>query len=154
MTRTNQLSIIATLAGVMALAACTPSTGTGTTASVTCVPAATTVPRSAAAASGGEAAPAADVSATIQVRDFELQPATVSVSGTVLSIGVTNAGPTIHNVTVRDAAGNVIFGTKDLREGESETVAHAISPGTYVLFCSLPGHESLGIKGTLEVTAP
>jgi plastocyanin len=152
MTRTHQLSIAAALAAVMALAACTPSSGTSTAPATT--PGATAADSSAAAASGGVAGSSADVSTTIQVRDFELQPATVSVSGSVLSIAVTNAGPTIHNVTVRDAAGNVLFGTKDLREGEAETVVHAITPGTYVLFCSLPGHESLGVKGTLTVTAP
>jgi plastocyanin len=104
--------------------------------------------------SGATGAPSPDVTAAIEVRDFELQPATVSVSGSVLSIAVANAGPTVHNVSVRDGAGTVLFGTRDLREGESQTVAHAIAPGTYVLFCSLPGHESLGIKGTLTVTAP
>ena len=130
------------LGGVVALAACTPSTG---------APATGGPPASAAATAGP---PSPDVSASIQVLDFKLNPNALSVTGTTLSLSVTNAGPTVHNVTVRDAAGTVLFGTKDLREGESETVAQPIAPGTYVLFCSLPGHESLGIKGTLTVVAP
>lgn len=148
MTRTHQLAITGALAAVIAIAACTPS------GSSSAPPAATTATGTTAPGASGGVTPSADVSTTIEVRDFELEPATVAVTGTVLSIAVTNAGPTIHNVMVRDAAGNVVFGTKDLREGESETVAHAIAPGTYVLFCSLPGHESLGVKGTLTVTAP
>ena len=128
-------SLIRTLAlgGALVLAACTPSTGNQAT---------------------GAPAGNPDASATIQVLDFKLDPSTVNVTGTTLALAVTNAGPTVHNVTVRDAAGTVLFGSKDLREGESETVTHAIAPGTYVLFCSLAGHESLGIKGTLTVTAP
>ena len=126
------------LVGVLALAACTPSTVSQTTG-----PQATGTP-----------AASPDVSATIQVLDFKLNPSTLTVTGTTLALAVTNAGPTVHNVTVRDAAGTVLFGGRDLREGESETVTHAIAPGTYVLFCSLAGHESLGIKGTLIVTAP
>jgi plastocyanin len=129
-------------AAVLALAACTPSTG-----SPPASPNSSPVPASAAQ-------PSADSSATINVVDFKLDPAALSVTGTTLSLAVTNGGPTVHNVTVRDTAGNVLFGTKDLREGESETLTHAIAPGTYVLFCSLPGHESLGVKGTLTVTAP
>ena len=126
-------------AAILALAACTPSTGNqspGTTSAATAAPA------------------SADVSASIKVLDFRLDPTALSVTGTTLSLAVTNGGPTVHNVTVRDADGKVLFGTQDLREGESETVIHAIAPGTYVLFCSLPGHESLGVKGTLTVTAP
>jgi plastocyanin len=146
----HRLTIRLLAAGaVLALAACTPSTGsqsgdpTGSPGSTAGSTAATT-----AAAAG------ADSSTAIEVLDFKLDPAALSVTGTSLSLAVTNGGPTVHNVTVRDAAGNVLFGTKDLREGESETVSHAIAPGTYVLFCSLPGHESLGIRGTLTVTAP
>ena len=112
------------------------------------------VPTLAGQTPGATTGPSPDASATIHVLDFKLSPAALVVTGTTLSLAVTNDGPTVHNVTVRDAAGNVLFGTADLREGESETLVHAIGPGTYVLFCSLPGHESLGVKGTLTVTAP
>ena len=133
-------------AAVLTLAACVPSTGSpsaGPTSPTIATAAPTTTPPASA-----------DVRATIKVLDFKLEPSTLTVSGATLALAVSNGGPTIHNVTVRDAAGNVLFGTKDLREAESETVTHALPPGTYVLFCSLPGHESLGIKGTLTVTAP
>ena len=101
--------------------------------------------------SGGTSAPGV-AGTPIHVLDFKLNPATVSTSGGSVSLAVTNDGPTIHNVTIRDAAGTVIAATKDLRAGESETLSTKIAPGTYVLFCSLPGHESLGVKGTLTVT--
>jgi plastocyanin len=140
-------AIAATFVIAIALAACTPSTGSRATGSVT----AATAPAVSPPAAGS---PATDVAADIKVLDFQLDPSTVTVSGTTLTLVVTNDGPTVHNVTVRDANGNVLFGTRDLREGESETVTHAIAPGTYVLYCSLPGHESLGVKGTLTVTAP
>jgi len=135
------------LVAALAVAGCTPA---ATNPASTLTPAATT----AAPATAAPPAATADASATIKVLDFKLDPGTVSVTGTTLALAITNGGPTVHNVTVRDAAGEVVFGTKDLREGESETVTHAIAPGTYVLCCSLPGHESLGIKGTLTVTAP
>lgn len=130
------------LSGVLAVAACTPSTNQATdTATGTAAPVASP-------------AISPDVSASIQVLDFKLEASSLSVTGTTLALAVTNAGPTVHNVTVRDAAGTVLFGSKDLRAGESETVTNSIAPGSYVLFCSLPGHESLGIKGTLIVSAP
>ena len=146
MTRTRSIPALAL--GILLIAACTPSGSTSVTAG-----SGTTAAASGAPASNGPAA-TADAIADVKVLDFELQPSVVTVQGSTLSLVVSNAGPTIHNVTVRDAAGTVLFGTRDLRQGEGETVTHAIAPGTYVLFCSLPGHESLGIKGTLTVTAP
>lgn len=90
----------------------------------------------------------------IRVLDFLLDPRDVSVVGPIVALAVTNQGPTIHNLALRDASGTVLIETRDLREGELETITVQLASGTYGLFCSLPGHESLGIVGTLEVTAP
>ena len=76
------------------------------------------------------------------------------MKGTTVTLAVTNDGPTVHNVIVRDDAGTILLGTKDLRPGESETISGEIPAGSYVMFCSLTGHESLGTQGTLEVSAP
>lgn len=133
------------LGSLLAVAACTPS-GTGTPA--TGGPATTTSPAASTPASSGAAGVA------IQVRDFALDPGSLSVSAGTVTFAVTNDGPTLHNVKIRDGAGEVLFGTADLREGESESTTGDLEPGEYVMFCSLAGHESLGIKGILTVSAP
>jgi plastocyanin len=103
----------------------------------------------------GRATPTAGAGGiNLEVLDFTLQPLTVTVAGSDVQLDVTNSGPTVHNVTIRDDAGMILGATRDLRTGEAETLEAGVPPGTYVLFCSLPGHESLGIKGTLTVTAP
>ena len=112
---------------------------------------------------GGSSTPAASpatsagpgdeaIGTAIHVRDFTLDPKTITSSGSAVALAVTNDGPTVHNVTIRDSAGTVLAATKDLKAGQSETLSVQIPPGTYVMYCSLPGHESLGIKGTLTVT--
>ena len=106
---------------------------------------------SAGAASGSAATAPSNATAVI-VKDFKIEPADIKVQGKMVSLAVTNQGPTVHNVTIRDASGAVIVATKDLKTGESETISATLAPGSYVLFCSLPGHESLGTKGTLEVS--
>lgn len=111
---------------------------------------ATTVPTttpSPAATAGADGTP-------LEVLDFTLEPLTLSVAGPDVVLDVVNSGPTVHNVTIRNDAGTNLGATRDLREGESESLVATLAAGTYVLFCSLPGHESLGIKGTLEVAAP
>ena len=114
---------------------------------------ASAAPSAAASTAPSAAGPTAPSNATaVIVKDFKIEPADIKVQGKTVSLAVTNQGPTIHNVTIRDASGTVIVATRDLKSGESETITATLAPGNYILFCSLPGHESLGTKGTLEVS--
>ena len=130
--------------------------GTATPAPGASASGSTTVPSTVPGAAGTTlpVATAGPLGTPVEVLDFTLQPLTVDVTGSNVILDVTNAGPTVHNVTIRDDAGMILGATRDLREGEGETIDAEIPAGTYVLFCSLPGHESLGIKGTLTVSAP
>lgn len=147
-------TLFATTLLALALTACggsgttsAPTTQTGAPSAAPSV-AATDGPTSAAPTS---AAPSVAVEGTaLIVKDFTLDPLTVMTAGTV-ALAVTNAGPTVHNVAIRDDAGTLLGTTADLREDESETLTVDLAAGSYILFCSLPGHESLGIKGTLTV---
>ena len=115
----------------------------------------------ACSAPAGSQAPASDAPASIAVEsiainvmDFMIEPTDVEVVGPTVTIDVTNDGPTPHNLTVRDAAGEVLMGTEDLSVGDTATISGALDAGEYTIFCALPGHESLGMSGTLIVTAP
>lgn len=88
----------------------------------------------------------------VGLADFTVTPAHIDVQGPAITFEVTNTGPTPHNLTIRDAAGTVLGATPDLRTGEASTLTITFpGPGTYTMFCSLPGHESLGLKGDLVV---
>ena len=113
-------------------------------------PAASTEPASGAPASEATAAEALSVT----VADFMIDPPALEATGATVTVDVTNDGPTPHNFTVRDESGAVVMATADLSRGESETVSAELEPGEYTTFCSLAGHESLGMAGTLTVTAP
>lgn len=97
------------------------------------------------------AAPAADAIA-VSVADFMIDPSEVETSGPTVTFDVTNDGPTPHNLTIRDADGEAVLATSDLSVGEMETISGELEPGEYTIFCSLAGHESLGMSGTLTVT--
>ena len=128
---------------VLSLAACGNAGGSAITS---------TVPVGSPTASAMPATPSGASDGTpIVVRDFALDPANITVKGKVI-LAATNQGPTIHDITIRDSSGAVLGETRDLKPGESETLKLDIPAGSYVIFCSLPGHESLGIKGTLTVT--
>ncbi len=101
-------------------------------------------------------APSADAPSaeaiTVSVADFMIDPSDLEVAGPTVTIDVTNDGPTPHNLTVRDEAGEVVMATADLSVDQTETITAELEPGEYTTFCSLAGHESLGMVGTLTVT--
>jgi plastocyanin len=90
----------------------------------------------------------------VTLMDFHLDPPVIEAAGTTLTFDVVNRGPTPHNLTIRDASGTVLGATPDLSRGQTAQLVLTLpGPGTYVTFCSLPGHESLGVVGELIVTA-
>lgn len=102
---------------------------------------------------GDGSAPAADADPlTVTVSDFMIEPSDLAVDGSTVTIDVVTEGPTPHNLSVRDADGEVLMATADLSTGETETITADLEPGEYTIFCSLGGHESLGMSGTLTVT--
>ena len=112
-----------------------------------------TAPAASQASGSDASASAAAQSVAINVMDFMIEPNDVEVAGPTVTIDVTSNGPTPHNLTVRDASGQVVMGTEDLSAGDTATISAEIEPGKYTIFCALPGHESLGMSGTLTVTA-
>lgn len=106
-------------------------------------------------APASEAAPSAPLDEiAISLMDFMIEPSELVATGPTVTIDVANDGPTPHNLTVRDASGEVLMGTEDLSVGETATISGELEAGEYTIFCALPGHESLGMSGTLTVTAP
>jgi plastocyanin len=73
----------------------------------------------------------------------------VSTSSKV-SIHFTNMSPLMHNVTIANAAGKVLGATPTF-QGGTKTLSLNLPPGTYTFYCSVPGHEQAGMKGTLTV---
>jgi uncharacterized cupredoxin-like copper-binding protein len=95
---------------------------------------------------------AAAVAVGVQLADFKITLASTTLSGSSFTFEVSSSGPTPHNFNIRDDEGR-IYGSTDLSTGESDTVAATLAPGTYTFYCAFPGHESLGMKGTLTVSS-
>jgi len=137
----NRTMISSTLLLVLA-AACGPSGVTSTPSPASSTAPVPSVPSAAAA------------TLDVTLADFAITPAELTATAGSVSFGVENEGPTPHNLTIRDAADAVVAATADLSRMESETISADLTADEYVFFCSLPGHESLGMAGTLAVTAP
>jgi plastocyanin len=66
-----------------------------------------------------------------------------------VTITMTNPSPVGHNVALRgngvDEQGEVVQGDK------KSTIQATVEAGQYEFYCSVPGHEQSGMKGTLTV---
>ena len=70
-----------------------------------------------------------------------------AVPGSV-TITMKNASPLPHNVAIKGAGVNVVGAI--VSKGGTSTVTATLKKGSYVFYCSVPGHEAAGMKGTLQ----
>jgi plastocyanin len=80
---------------------------------------------------------------------FQQSSVTASKPGAV-KIDFTNQSPVGHDVHVSDSSGKDLGGT-NIITGTSTSATVNLQPGKYTFFCSVPGHEAAGMKGTLVV---
>jgi plastocyanin len=67
-----------------------------------------------------------------------------------VTIDFTNASTIQHNVTVA-AQGGSVLGHTPTATGTAK-LSLTLRPGSYVYFCSVPGHRQAGMQGTLVVS--
>lgn len=87
----------------------------------------------------------------VVLADFSITPAQAASKTGTFTLAIANSGKSPHNLTVEDGSGKVVVHTADLKPGQSTTVSVQLPAGSYSTLCSLPGHASLGMKGTLAV---
>ena len=138
--------LAAALAAALAVAGCGGSSSpASTTTSSPPPPAATTPPSTTppgpGSGGGSSASAGAETHATVPIRDFKFEPATVKLrrGGRVTW---TNRDSTAHTATAKDGA----FGTGTLKPGQSRTISFR-RPGTYAYVCAF--HKFM--QGTVVV---
>jgi plastocyanin len=62
-----------------------------------------------------------------------------------------NRGEDTHNLHLAEASGTEAGAFPNTQPGVHEDLQIDMRPGSYTLFCSLPGHEAKGMKATLVV---
>jgi plastocyanin len=78
---------------------------------------------------------------------FDTTKATVKAGAVTISLSNQSALP--HNVTIA-AGSKTVASTKTIQRGTTTARAH-LRPGTYVFYCSVPGHREGGMEGRLTV---
>lgn len=89
--------------------------------------------------------------ATIDLLDYKLEPKDIEADSGKITLCAVNKGATSHDLGVRDADKKTLAKTMTLSPGDEDRFTIELSAAKYDIYCSLAGHESLGMKGTLTV---
>lgn len=83
----------------------------------------------------------------VSLTEFAIAPAPLTVSSGG-SLAVTNDGTTTHDLTVDGQ--DIATPTLDAG-GTADLDVSALAPGTYTVFCSIPGHRESGMEAEVTV---
>ncbi len=89
---------------------------------------------------------------TVNVTENEwtIEFANTTIKGGLVKFVVKNEGAEAHNLVIQGTS--IEVAVYNIRPGKSKEVTFDVKPATYSVFCSLPGHESKGMKTTLTVS--
>lgn len=94
----------------------------------------------------------ADVEADVEVTGtdaLKFEPTELEAEAGTVAIGLT-AEPTVeHNVVVEEADDTTVV---EAAAGETAVGTIDLEAGTYTFYCSVPGHRTAGMEGTLTVS--
>jgi FtsP/CotA-like multicopper oxidase with cupredoxin domain/plastocyanin len=124
--------------------------GIAATAAVLALVAASCTGDGGAPASGeGEAAAGGPVSIEVSLTDFAIDPANIEVPvGSDITFNVMNHGQSPHTFGVVVGADRLETPTIDVG-GSATLEVPALEAGTYDTLCTVPGHDQLGMVGSL-----
>jgi manganese oxidase len=107
----------------------------------------------APAAGDGEAAAAAGpVTVDVMLSDFAIDPAAIEVpAGSDITFNVMNHGQSPHTFGVVVDGETIETASIDV-DGSTTLEVPALAAGTYDTLCTVPGHDQLGMVGTLTAT--
>jgi uncharacterized cupredoxin-like copper-binding protein len=110
-----------------------------------------------AAACAPTAAPAAGAALTPEqitvtgTDDFRFNPSSITVkAGQPLEVTFQNGGEILHDFTMQQGMASPVTILEDGGKSGTATVTYP-KPGSNKFFCSQPGHDQLGMHGTITV---
>ena len=109
-----------------------------------------------AACSGGDSddtTASEDVQADVSVSGtdgLKFEPTELEAEAGEIAIGLTAGDAVEHNIAIEGVNGDAPV--VEANSGSTNVGTVELEPGTYTFFCSIPGHRTAGMEGTLTVS--
>jgi plastocyanin len=85
----------------------------------------------------------------VVARDIEFGDDTYDATAGTVEVRYVNEGSIAHTLLVDDVDG---FKLEVTSSGDQDQSTVELEPGTYTLYCDIPGHRDAGMEATLEVS--
>lgn len=82
-------------------------------------------------------------------RDIEFDRDDYAAQAGTIDVVYRNEGVLVHSLMIEDVEG---FRLEVESTGDEDTGTVELDPGSYTLFCDIPGHRAAGMEATLEVS--
>jgi plastocyanin len=92
-----------------------------------------------------------DGTLTAKEADFSIDLGTKTLKAGPYLVKVDNTGNATHDLVV-EQNGAKIAGTSSIAPGQSASLSVTLKPGSYVFYCSIGNHRSMGMEVTVTVT--
>ena len=102
--------------------------------------------------SSGPAASLREGAVAVEARSYAFTPSTISVPAGDVTFRVRNASNEEHEFEIFQGE-TVVREIEGLVPGLTKDLTVTLAAGDYTFVCKLNGHDQLGMKGTLTVTA-
>lgn len=101
--------------------------------------------------SGGTVGLGAPASIQLTASEWRYEPKEVNSSPGDITFEVKNGGLIEHNFVVEDQAKRKRAEIPYIEPGETLKATVTLPPGTYTIYCGLPGHRDAGMIATLSL---
>jgi plastocyanin len=91
-------------------------------------------------------------STKVVMTEFKFDPSALTVPHGKVVFWLVNSGSTQHDMAIRKSGSNIATSELVSAGDTLEFDVDNLDAGTYEIYCTQPGHESSGMKGTLTVT--